>query len=53
MAMRLAMLPVTQLAQVRSPVQAGPTKSVKKVALLCNSASWQELLLQGEDSEAL
>jgi hypothetical protein len=36
MAERLATLPTTQVARVQSPVPAGPTISVDKVALFCN-----------------
>jgi hypothetical protein len=39
MAERLAPLPVTQVARVRSPVPAGPTISVDKVALYCHPVS--------------
>jgi hypothetical protein len=38
MAERLATLPATQVARVRSPVPAGPTISVEKVSLFCNPA---------------
>jgi hypothetical protein len=38
MAERLATLPATQVARVQSPVPAGPTISVVKVALFCNPA---------------
>jgi hypothetical protein len=39
MAERLATLPATQVAWVRSPVPARPTFSVGKVALFSNTAS--------------
>jgi hypothetical protein len=39
MAERLATLPATQVAWIRSPVPAGPTINVEKVALLRDSAS--------------
>jgi hypothetical protein len=32
-------LPATQVARAQSPVPAGPTISVEKVALFCNPAS--------------
>jgi hypothetical protein len=39
MAERLATLPATQVARVRSLVPAGPTISVEKGALFCHPAS--------------
>jgi hypothetical protein len=38
MAERLATLPATKVAQVQSPVPAGPTISVENMALFCNPA---------------